>query len=277
MPPEDSDFNSTSPPDHWEEPKAATARRSRAESLLAIKIPVETVPAYYVADQEEGLFHLPSPVDQGGPWLESPSPDLGKIEKSSTDTEGSVLVTDEYPRPPLSRHSWQASSSHLPPGNSKINNPHAPQRRSWEPTSMLDIAPVQRRLSHHRGVISLDFSASELARRNELIDYRRALDIISDAGSSPRAPSFPPILGRATPHSDEETTDLKLPPKRVSSRYSVSRAETASQYINAAKSADKSPLDIETTPPDSDTRSNTLDIRGKEAADAASDLHDVCR
>lgn len=249
------------------------ARRQRPESLPPpIKILNEPQPGYYVADQEEGLFHLPSSVDQDG---SSPPLDPVKIEKASADKDDSVLVTNEYTGPSLFRHSWQASSSHLPPSNSKSNNPHAPQRRSWEPTSLLNIAPVQRRLSHHRGAISLDFSASELARRNELIDYRRALDIISDAGSSPRAPSFPTsIPGKTTPHSDEETTDLKLAPKRISSRYSVSRAETASHDIDAQKSADKT-TDTE-TPPESDTRSSTLDIRGKEAADLASDLHDVC-
>lgn len=275
MPSDDPNPPLVSSQEHWEESNAVVAQRPRTGSIPpTLKISIEPLRGYQYADQETGLFHLPPPVDGDASSPESSALDPIQIEKLPGHQNNPALVTNEYARPTLSRHSWQVSNSQRTPADARDNDPRVPQRRSWEPTSMLNIAPVQRRLSHHRGGISLDFSASELARRNELIDYRRALDIISDAGSSPRAPSFPPsIPGRATPHSDEETSDSKLAPKPIPSRYSASRVESASR--NALQLADKSPTDTQ-TPEESHTQSNTLDIKGKEAADLASELHDVC-
>lgn len=226
-----------------------------------------------VADTYNRLIAVPSPLARQPRLSFSASRSFVSIPpgwRNSTPVAQSKKVDEPAPSTP-SRHPW-APDPELTPSGLSSSYTISPHRRSWEPTSMLNTAPVQRRLSHHRGAISLDFSSSELARRNELIDYERALDIMSDASNSPRASSFPPsISGRTSPYLGEDNSDLESPPAHPQSEQSSLMAGIPSRI--AVEPVDKQATNIPS--PQESTSSGMLDIRGEEAASLGRDLHDV--
>lgn len=189
--------------------------------------------------------------------------------RNSTPVAQSKKVDEPAPSTP-SRHSWTPDPELAPSGLSSSYT-IAPQRQSWEPTSMLNTAPIQRRLSHHRGAISLDFSSSELARRNELTDYERALDIMSDASESPRASSSLPLVSGGTPpYLGEDNSDPEPPPEHP--RPKRSSFDATSGLISVEPEYQ---VMADLPSPQESNSSGMLDIKGEEAARLGRDLHDV--
>lgn len=189
--------------------------------------------------------------------------------RNSAPVAQSKKVDEPAPSTP-SRHSWTPDPELAPSGLSSSYT-IAPQRQSWEPTSMLNTAPIQRRLSHHRGAISLDFSSSELARRNELTDYERALDIMSDASESPRASSSLPLVSGGTPpYLGEDNSDPQPPPEHPRPKRP---SFDATSGLISVEPEDQLMADLPS--PQESNSSAMLDIKGEEAARLGRDLHDV--
>lgn len=182
---------------------------------------------------------------------------------------------DEFPELQSYRRSWHGPDPD-PSHRDLAPNPTELKRRSWEPTSLLDTPSVRRRRGH-RGTVSLDFSSLELARRSELMDYERALDIISNASSSPRTPSFSTSsLDTSRVVAQLEDGDSSALPSSVSpwndnlldAQIVPSRPATALPDEPALDMVVQSVLDPS-------TRNDMLELFGEEAANVASDLNEV--
>lgn len=180
---------------------------------------------------------------------ENPSP------TSSTSTSTPPLTESSASLSTL-RHSWSISDS----SNKKLSST-IPQRRSWEPKSMLNTPPILRQLSHRRGAVSLDFSASELTRRNELDDYERALDLIAIASNEPMMPAFPSSVVNTAASSSFSQDDIALP---------------LDHYFPTEDNPLQGP-DVEMTPTQESSWWRSIrEVHGEEAANLGSDIHEVC-